>query len=340
MSDDTRDRTPDVETQFEKKRGPLADFFMRLVKKPLGLIGGAMVLLLLLTGIFADLTWLGMPNVGLAPYGMNEIDLKHILQGAVWEADGTTQFMMGTDQMGRDVLSRLIHGARISMIVGVGAAVASTLISFFIGVVSGFVGGWVDIITQRFVDAWMAFPILVILLTIMSLLGPGMWQVILVLSIMFGVGSSRVIRGAVLAIKQNMYFAAATATGCSRTRILLRHVLPNIMPILLVMFSGGMAAIILTESMLSFVGMGIPPPQPSWGGMLGAARPFMIRQPLLAIWPGLAISIVVFGINMFGDALRDLQDPRMRGGLGRYGRAMKRTKAALEGAQKQLRQRA
>ena len=292
-----------------------------------------MVLLLFLTGIFADLSWLGLPDVGLAPAhgtseAYNEIELTAILQGAVWEEGGSWDYPLGTDTMGRSLLVRLIHGARISMIVGVGAAVSATLISVTLGVVSGFVGGWLDIVVQRFVDAWMAFPILVILLTIMSLLGPGMWQVILVLSIMFGIGASRVIRGAVLGIKQNMYFAAATATGCSRARMLVRHVIPNIMPILLVMFSGSMAAIILTESMLSFVGMGIPPPQPSWGGMLGAGRSVMLRAPGLAFFPGLCISIAVFGINMLGDALRDLQDPRMRGGLGRYGRAMKKTKAA------------
>ena len=301
-----------LDKQWVEKRNPIIDFFMRLFKeKPLGTFGFVLVLILFITGVFADL---------LAPFGYNDIHLKDILESP------SSTYWLGTDGMGRDMLSRLIYGARISMIVGVGASVSATVLSALIGVTSGFIGGKFDIIMPRFVDAWMAFPVLVILLTIMSLLGPGIWQIILVLTVMFGIGSSRVKRSAVIAIKENMYFAAATSIGCSRMRILFRHVLPNIMPIMLVTFTGSMAAIILTESVLSFVGMGIPPPEPSWGGMLGAGRASMLRAPWMAIWPGLAISLAVFGINMFGDAIRDLLDPRMRGGLGRFGVAAKTVK--------------
>jgi peptide/nickel transport system permease protein len=185
--------------------------------------------------------------------------------------------------------------------------------------VSGFLGGKTDLIIQRFVDAWVCFPALFIMLTFMALVGSGVLQIIIVLGVLGGIGSSRLKRSAVLAIKSNLYVEAAKSIGAPTWSILFKHILPNIMPPIIITFTMGMGGAILAEASLSFLGYGIPPPYPSWGGMLsGPSRRYMVDAPWMAIWPGVALSIVVYGANMFGDALRDLLDPRLRGGLGRY----------------------
>ncbi|GAI75736.1 unnamed protein product, partial [marine sediment metagenome] len=197
-----------------------------------------------------------------------------------------------------------------------------------IGMLSGYIGGKFDLIVQRFVDGWMCLPGLVLLMVIIGMIGQGMWQVIIVLGISWAFGGSRVIRSAVIGIKENVYIAAAVAIGCPTSKILTRHILSNIMAPIVVQFSLQVPAIILTEASLSYLGFGIPPPAPSWGGMVGGAgRIFMHVAPWMAFFPGLALSIVVYGVNMFGDAVRDLLDPRLRGGVGRYGvRAKKEAK--------------
>ena len=309
MTDDSSGRVAET-----KKHYMLVDAGIRLVKeKPLGTVGGIITLLLLLTGIFADF---------LAPYGMNETHTANAL------AAPSATFWLGTDYLGRDMLSRVIFGARISVIIGLAASTIATIISVIIGMLSGYIGGKFDMLVQRFVDAVMCFPGLILLMVLISVIGPGMWQVIIVLGLSWGIGGSRLIRSATLSIKENVYVEAAEAVGCSTTRILTRHILPNIMAPTIILFSTRVPGIILTEASLSFLGYGIPPPAPSWGGMLsGSGRSYMFMAPWIVIWPGLALSIVVYGINMFGDAVRDLLDPRLRGGAGRYGvRAKKEAK--------------
>lgn len=288
-----------------KKRSALADFFIRLVReKPLGTVGGVIVLLLLITGIFADV---------LAPQGYNEVHPANSL------APPSGEYFLGTDNVGRDMLSRVIYGARISVIVGLTATTLSIIASTIIGVFCGFIGGKFDIVVQRFVDAWMCFPGLVILIAVVSLIQPGMWQIIVVLGLQYGIAGSRIVRSAVMGIKANVYVQAAEATGCSTARTLIRHIIPNIMAPIIILFSVRVPAIILAEASLSFLGLGIPPPAPSWGGMLsGQGRTYMFLAPWMMIWPGVCLSIVVYGVNMLGDAVRDLLDPRLRGGLGRY----------------------
>ncbi len=294
-----------VTVEAHKKRSLLVDLLVRMVKeKPLGTVGGAIVLLLLLTGIFANF---------LAPYGENEMTVMDRLQGPSGE------YILGTDNLGRDMLSRIIFGARISVMVGLGVASLGTFVSMIIGMVSGYLGGTADIIIQRFVDAWLCFPGLFIILTVMAITGPGLAQVIIVLGMMYGIGGSRTVRSAVIAIKGNVYVEAARSVGASTNLILLRHILPNIMAPVIIVFTTRMGAAVLTEATISFLGYGIPPPIPSWGGMLsGDGRRFMSKAPWMALWPGLALALAVYGINMFGDGLRDLLDPRLRGGLGRY----------------------
>ena len=273
-------------------------------EKPLGTLGAAITLILLLVGIFAPL---------LAPYGMNEM-LPNQLQAP------SAKFILGTDNLGRDILSRIIFGARVSVIVGLVSTLISTIISTIMGILSAYLGGAVDLIMQRFVDAVLCIPSLILLVVIISVIGPGMWQVIICLGIANGIAGSRMIRSLVIGIKENMYVQSAVALGSPTRKILLQHILPNIMAPIIILFSLSVPGMILAESGLSFLGYGIPPPTPSWGGMLsGSARTYMFKAPWMALWPGVALSVIVYGVNMFGDAVRDLLDPRLRGGVGRYG---------------------
>ena len=283
-----------------------ASFFVRLWReRPVGALGGIIVLILILVSIFADV---------LAPYRPREVNLPDILQGP------SAAHLLGADHLGRDVLSRLIHGARISIFVGFAATTLNVVVAGLIGGTSGFLGGKPDLVVQRFVDAWMSFPGLLLLLTVMSITGRGILQLIAVLGIAGGIPASRVVRGAVIGVKENAYFQAAEVVGSSTWKTLVRHVLPNIAAPVIVIFSINIGAVIITEASLSFLGFGLPLQIPSWGGMLSReGRQYMEMAPRLALWPGLCLTIVVYSLNMFGDAVRDLLDPRLRGGGGRLG---------------------
>jgi peptide/nickel transport system permease protein len=306
---------PSAESE-PKRRSRLADFLMRLLKeKPLGTFCGMILLLLIFVAIFADV---------LAPYPYKEMHLIDRLQGP------SAQYLLGTDQAGRDLLSRLIIGARISVLVGLAATVLNVVIAVLIGGTSGFLGGKLDLAVQRFVDAWMAFPGLLLLLTIMSIVGKGVPQIIVVLGVAGGIGGSRVIRSAVIAIKENDYFLAARALGTPTSQILNHHVLPNIMAPVIIIFSINIGGVIMSLASLGFLGYGLPPSIPDWGGMLSReGRKYMEQAPWLALWPGLCLTLVVYSFNMFGDALRDLLDPRLRGGQGSYGTAKVKRKRGL-----------
>lgn len=302
-----------IQARTRKKRGFVTDFFYRLWKEQkLGMIGAVIFILFLLTGIFADV---------LAPYGMNEIDLDKYMQPP------SRSNWLGTDNLGRDLLSRVIYGARLSVIIGFAGTFLSIFISIFLGTISGYFGGKTDMIIQRSVDAWMCFPGLIILIVAISLVGPGMLQVIFVLGLQYGIAGSRIIRGTVVSTKENVYVFAARSIGVSHTRLLLRHILPNIMAPIIVLFSIRISTIILVEATLSFLGLGVPPPAPSWGRMLSShGRIYMTQAPLLGIAPGVALSLVVYGVNTFGDSVRDLLDPRLRGGSGRFTKRKKKKK--------------
>ena len=290
-----------------KTRAGAAYFFARLWKeKPLGTASGIIIVLFALTAIFADV---------LAPYGMLEMSLADRLSGP------SARFLLGTDHVGRDLLTRLIYGARVSLTVGLAATALNVVVAMAIGGASGFVGGKVDLATQRFVDAWISIPGLLILLTIMSIVGQGLVQTIVVLGVTGGIGGSRVVRSAVIAIKENVYFQAAEAIGSSRWRTLVWHVVPNIVAPVIIVFSINIGAVIISEASLSFLGFGLPLEVPSWGGMLSReGREYMEQAPWLAFWPGIFLTVLVYSLNMFGDAVRDLLDPRLRGGGGRLGR--------------------
>ena len=279
---------------------PSNGFFARLWRdKPLGTVGGIVLLLFLVVGIFAP--W-------IAPYDFNEIAPIDRMQSPSWA------HWFGTDNLGRDVLARCIYGAQLSVIIGCSAAALATLISAVVGIVSGYFGGKVDMAVQRLVDAWMSFPDLIVLIVVVSVLGPGMPQIIFTLGLLLGIGGSRIVRSAVVSVREHMYVHAAQSIGAGTLRILWRHVLPNVLPPIIVLFTTRVGSVILAESGLSFLGLGVPPPAPTWGSMLsGSGRTYMFQGPWLALAPGLCLTAVVYATNVFGDALRDLLDPRMRG---------------------------
>ena len=289
-----------------RRRTGLDDFLIRLWKtKPLGTACGIFVLILVLVAIFADV---------LAPFPYYQVHPLDTLQAS------STRYLLGTDQLGRDFLSRILYGARLSIAVGLSATALNVVVAVLVGGISGFLGRKFDLAVQRFVDAWMAFPGLLLLLTIMSLVGRGVPQIILVLGISGGIGASRIVRSAVIGIKENVYFQAAEAIGSPKGKTLVRHVLPNIAAPVITIFSINIGGVIMSEASLSFLGFGLPAQIPSWGGLLSReGRIYMEMAPWLALWPGLFLTVTVYSLNMFGDAVRDLLDPRLRGGGGRLG---------------------
>ena len=283
-----------------KVRPWYADVWVQMIRrKPLGTIGGVIVLVMLASAILAD--W-------ITPYGFAQTSLRERfipMNASHW---------LGTDQLGRDLLTRLVYGARISLYVGFGAVALGSLLATAIGVASAYFGGKLDLMAQRGVDAWMAFPPLLLLMSIMSLLGPSAWNITIVLGAAFGVQNSRIIRSVALSIKEHTFVESARALGAGHLRTTMSHILPNVIPTIIVVATTGLSTVILTEASLSFLGLGVPPPYPTWGGMLSlAGLDHMYQAPWLAIWPAVALSLAVFGFNMLGDALRDLLDPRLRG---------------------------
>ena len=269
-----------------------------VTRKPIGAIGGAIVLILLAVALFAD---------RLAPHHFNETSLIDALQPP------SRAHWFGTDELGRDLYSRILYGAQVSMTVGLAATAIAVLLGAAIGVVSGYFGRRLDLALQRLVDAWLAFPGLVMVIVLLVLLGPGLGSVILALGISQAFPQSRLIRGATLVVREHAYIEASRASGASHGRVLLRHVLPNVVAPIIVSASTYVSFVILIEAAVSFLGYGVPPPRPSWGGMLSATgRSYMVRAPWLSFFPGLALTLAIFAFNVLGDALRDLLDPRLR----------------------------
>jgi peptide/nickel transport system permease protein len=268
-------------------------------RKPLGALGGVIVGAMLVMAVFAE---------RIAPYGYDDT-----IRGARMRPPSAAHWL-GTDNLSRDMWSRIVYGARVSVTVGFATVALAVVLATAIGVSCGYFGGAYDLVVPRVVDAWLSFPYLVIVLSVMAVLGPGLLNVVLSLGIIIAAVNSRVIRGATIAIAQGTYVEAARALGCGHARILVRHILPNVVATIIILATIGLGAAILAESGLSFLGFGVPPPYPAWGAMLsGSGRTYMFRAPWMAIWPGIAISLAVFGFNMLGDALRDVLDPRLRG---------------------------
>jgi peptide/nickel transport system permease protein len=291
--------TPAAPQLFRRPMSRRAKVWRLARRKPLGAIGAGMILVLCVVALLAPL---------LAPYDPYESIAGARLLSPSWAHP------MGTDNLGRDLLSRIVYGARISLVIGVVAGFTGILGGLALGVTSGYVGGRVDNILQRIVDSLMAFPGLILALTLVATLGPSLRNVMIAIAIGAIPSTSRVIRGAVLSAKEEDYVSAARALGAPGWRIATFHIVPNVMAPVLILASVAFGTSIIAEASLSFLGLGAQPPTPSWGVMLsGPSRRFMTTAPWMAIFPGIAISVVIFGINIFGDALRDLLDPRLRG---------------------------
>lgn len=267
--------------------------------QPIGAGAGVVVIVTILVAIFAPL---------IAPHGPLEIAVAERF-GAPFDPQ-----ILGTDELGRDVLSRIIFGARVSMIVGLASVGIAITGGTLIGIFSAYVGGKVDLVIQRLVDALMAFPAIILALALMAALGPSRNNVIIALVVILMPGAVRIIRSQVLSIKELDYTLAARAIGAGSTRIMLHHILPNVAATFIVLATINVGWAIVVEAALSFLGVGIPPDIASWGGMLNlAATQYINVSGWLVVWPGLAIAIIVFAVNLLGDSLRDVMDPKLRG---------------------------
>ncbi len=283
-----------------KRRFRLASVLWKFARrKPLGAFSGLLLVLLVAGAVLSDVLPLAAWDV---------VDQSQRLQSPSFSHP------LGTDQFGRDILSRVLRGARISLQVGLGGTVLGVSIATSLGVISGYRGGIVDNVIQRCVDVVQAIPPVILLIGIIAILGPSVLNVTLALAFRTSFESSRVARGAVVAIKDSPFVEAARVLGAGSGRIIFSHLLPNIFAPMIIIFTLNVGVNILSEAALSFLGYGVPPPEPSWGGMLsGQNRLYMISAPWLLIGPGVALTLTVYAVNMFGDALRDVLDPRMRG---------------------------
>jgi len=258
-------------------------------------LGVTILLLLVGTALLAP---------GIAPHSPTEQNLERDLLSS------SREHLLGTDKLGRDVLSRILYGTRISILVGITTVTFSLLLGLVIGSVSGYFGGWVDQLLMRLVDILMAFPGILLAIAFTAVLGPGLDHVILALCLIGWTSYARLVRGEILALREKEFIHAAQALGGGPARVIVLHMLPNLLPPLLIQCTFGMAAAIIAEGSLSFLGLGVQPPTPSWGSMLNEGRQFLLVAPHLTTYPGLAIMITVLGLNLVGDSLRDLLDKK------------------------------
>jgi peptide/nickel transport system permease protein len=283
------------------KRALAKEFWLRFIRHRLGLTGAMVVLLLFIVSLAAPV---------LSPYDPSYIDIQSILEPPSYEHP------LGTDQLGRDVLSRIIWGGRISLMVGFVAVGIATVVGVFLGAMAGYYAGYVDTIIMRFVDIMLCFPTFFLILAVVALLEPSIWNIMVVIGATGWMGMARLIRAEILSVKERDYVLAARALGASHARIIGRHIIPNAMAPVLVAATLGVAAAILTESALSFLGIGVQPPTPSWGNILTAGKDSIEVAWWLSFYPGMAILITVLGYNLLGEGIRDAIDPRLRDGRG------------------------
>jgi peptide/nickel transport system permease protein len=279
----------------------LADEIVKFVRtKPLGAAGAVVILGMIVVGALANV---------LAPYDAYHADY------ALQFARPSVEHWLGTDEFGRDLLSRLIYGARIALFVGFTASFLGCTLGGLLGVISAYLGGKVDLLLERLMDILLAFPQLILALAIASILGPAVQNVVIAIAIPIVPRAARVVRATALSVKEHVYVEAVAALGAARTRIVLRHIVPNVVAPYIIMLTAQLGGAILAEAALSYLGLGAAEPTPSWGLMLsGSALSYAEKAPWLPIFPGVAISLGVFGFNLFGDSLRDALDPKLRKG--------------------------
>ena len=265
--------------------------------KRLGAFGAFLVITMVLLALLADV---------VTPFAVDHQVLTERFQGP------SASHIMGTDNLGRDMFSRVVFGARESLSIALAAAGLNLVAATALGTVSAYYGKWFDLLIQRFVDMWISMPGLLVIILFVSVFGPSKLLIILLIGLVGSAATSRIVRGSVLSIKQNQYIESARVVGANDLRIMVRHILPNIAPVIVVFFTINAGVFIITEASLAFLGFGTPPPAATWGRMLNVSRTFLF-EPWLAFWPGLFLTLTVFGFQVFGDALRDVLDPRQRG---------------------------
>jgi len=287
----------DLVTRAIESRQPFTDVFRRLRKHRLALIGAAIVLVLVLIAVLAPF---------VSPHDPIEQNLEARLLSS------SAEYPLGTDNLGRCILSRLIHGSRVSLQIGIMVVGIASITGVTLGLIAGYRGGLIDELIMRIVDILLAFPGIILALVIAGILGPSLYNVMLALAVVGWTSYARVVRGSVLSVKEKGFVEAARVLGGGDARIMFRHVLPNVMAPVIVMATLGMAHVILAAAALSFLGLGAQPPTPEWGSMLNDGRAFMRTAPHLTIFPGLAIMVTVLAFNFLGDGLRDILDPRLK----------------------------
>ena len=290
---ETFDFPPRVSSRFD---------FLRL--KDIPLIPALILGCIALVAIFANF---------LAPHNPEIGSLTARFKPPFWQTGGTTKYLLGTDQLGRDVLSRLIFGARVSMVVGFTAVIFAGTVGTTLGIISGYLGGWVDQVIMRLTDAWLALPALMFAIFLAAIVGPSMWNIVIILGLVYWTRYARVIRGEVLSLKEREFVRLAIVAGCSKWTIMYRHILPNVINSAIVIGTLMLGVVIITEASLSFLGIGVPPPQAAWGLMLSDGKQsLMVGRWWLSVLPGLCIMLMVLSANILGDWLRVKLDPQLR----------------------------
>ena len=295
-----------LESNALPRQKTIWDAALRMIRQqPLGSAGLLVIVIMTFAAVFADY---------VVPYDPEIENFEYMLMppGTMDETTGIT-FMLGTDSFGRDMFSRLVHGARTALLVGFTASFIGAFVGLVLGVGSAYFGGYVDLVFQRVMDVFMAFPLVIMALAIVAIFGTGTEKVIIAITIPFIPRCARVVRSSALALRELPYIDAARSIGYSHTRIVMRHMVPNVMAPFLIMLTAFVGQAILLEASLSYLGLGVQEPTPAWGLMLqGGAEEFAESAPWVPIWPGVAITLAVFGFNLFGDAVRDVLDPKLR----------------------------
>jgi peptide/nickel transport system permease protein len=301
-----------IEDKKPKKQLTGLSLHARILRKLSLIIPLIIMILLVLMAIFADLSWIGLPDVGLSPKDPNDGRARDKLLPPAFMEGGKPEYLLGTDRLGRDILSRVIHGARVSLSVSLLVIVITASVGTALGILAGYTGGRVDGFIMRVVDVALSFPALVLAMLFAVAIGPGFWTVVLALSILGWAGYARMVRGEALRLRESDFVAQARVVGASPLRIMVKHIFPNVVNSLIVIMTLAIGMMILAESSLSFLGIGITAPQASWGSMVSDGRNDLDRAWWISTFPGIAIGLVVMSGNFLGDWIRDKLDPRLR----------------------------
>lgn len=287
----------DMRREEKTARSELAHLVKVFLRHRLGVVGLVMLSCFVLAAVFAPV---------VAPYDPLEMDLLN-----PFAPPGSPGHLLGTDNYGRDILSRLIHGSRISLLIGIVAVTIAAVLGSCLGLLAGYYGGWVDALVMRLVEVFYAFPFLILVIGVMAVLGPSIYNVMIVLGVVSWPLYARLVRAQVMALKSEDFVKAATAMGLSDARIMFRHILPNVLTPVIVSATLGIPGAILSSAALGFLGFGVQPPWPEWGAMVSEAKDFMLIDSNMIIWPGMCVFLVVLSFNFVGDAVRDALDPRL-----------------------------